>query len=186
MPSSTTNYALPYPLSSDNNNVPSDMAALATAVDTTVKAQVARPVFFAVLAANQSLTVSGAGQTVLWPTETIDDLNWHSTSSNTSRVTPTLPGRYLCNFSVMFAASATGERRAYVLKNGSSNHIFNRGQNQGANSMSLNVTGLVICNGSTDYIETQAFQSSGGALDMLGAGDATFSTSLEVVYLGNF
>lgn len=186
MPSSTTNYALPYSVATDAVNPPSDFAALATAVDTTIKAQVSRPACILVLAANFTVTTTATITSIPFPgAEVLDDLNWHNPASNPSRIVPTLPGRYLVNLNAMFAANATGDRRCYVEKNGAQGHIFARSQNQGANSMSLSATGLVICNGTTDFIEGAAFQASGAALDMLGAGDATFSTSIEVIYLGN-
>lgn len=186
MPSSTPNYALPYPLTTDANNPPSDFAALATAVDTTIKAQGTRPMFLAVLTANFTMG-NNAFSNVPWGagTEIIDELSWHDTVTNNTRVKPTLPGRYFCSFIPTFAANATSERRSYIAKNGTSSHNFARGQAQGANSMTLAVSGLVVMNGTTDYVEAAAFQLSGGSLDLLGAGDAPFSTSFEMIYLGN-
>lgn len=185
MPSSTTNYALPYPLSSDNNNVPADMAALATATDTTIKAQVSRPMTVLALAANQAITNNAINNVVWSGAEILDDLNWHSTVTNPSRITPTLAGRYLVNFCTVFAANATGARRCYVLKNGATNHLFTVQIANSANGISGNATGIVICNGTTDYIEAAVFQASGVTMDIQGSGDTTFSTSIEVIYMGN-
>lgn len=188
MPSSTTNYALPYPVATDAVNPPADFAALATAVDTTIKAQVSRPVCILALAANQTALLTNSIVPILFPTaptEVLDDLNWHSVSTNTSRITPTLVGRYLININVTFAANATSDRRVYALKNGATNHIWQRLFPGTANSITVSTTGVLAMNGTTDYIELGAFQNSGAGLDVLGAGDATFSTSIEVVYLGN-
>lgn len=186
MPSSTTNYALPYPVATDAVNPPADFQALANAVDTTIKAQVSRPMCVLVLATNQVGITNAAIVALLFPgAEVIDDLNWHSTTTNTSRVTPSLPGRYLVNISVTFAANATGDRRVYALKNGVSNHTWSRVYPGAANAVTVAATGVLVCNGTTDYIEAGALQTSGAALDVAGAGDATFSSSLEVIYLGN-
>ncbi len=116
--------------------------------------------------------------------EVRDDRGWHSTSSNTARVTPDLPGRYLCIGNVYFAASSVGDRRVYVTKNGSSNGVWGREIANGGNGLTLLVTGVLEANGTGDYFQLEAFQSSGGALNVQGSGDVTFSTTFEVVYFG--
>ncbi|WP_051811950.1 hypothetical protein [Kitasatospora sp. MBT63] len=99
--------------------------------------------------------------------ETVDTYNGHSTSVNTSRYTPTVPGYYEVNGVYGPAASASGNRFLLVAKNGVATAL---GQGGGAaaaatNTGSVQVTDTVFCNGSTDYIEIRAFQNSGGALN---------------------
>lgn len=177
----TTGLGLPYPASTDQPRGWEQIQALADGVN----ALLYRPVCVLALSSAFSLASSGSIISVSFPgTEIIDDLAWHDTSTNPSRVTPNKPGRYLVNWNATFAANATGARRLYILKNGSSNRLFTVTPVVTANQTSLAVSGLVVCNGTTDYIEAAALQSSGGALDLQGAGDATFSTSLEVSYWG--
>jgi hypothetical protein len=144
-----------------------------------------QPIFQAFLTANQTLTTSTI-TALLFSTEALDDRGWHSVSVNTSRVTPDLPGRYLVNVSANFVANATGARRVYGLKNGATNHVFSVIPVVTANQVTVAASGIIVCNGTTDYIEGAAFHSVGANLDVVGGGDATFSTFLEVTYLGNY
>ena len=65
-------------------------------------------------------------------TEIFDDLNWHSTSVNTSRVTPTYAGRYLVTGQVSWVAAAGGDRRVMILKNGSFTNMWNTANASGS------------------------------------------------------
>ena len=111
--------------------------------------------------ANNSLTALGID------TEEVDTYNAHSTSTNNSRYTPVVAGYYLVIGSYGYAANATGNRFALIYRKGA---LVNRGQNGGLAPAATNTgvtqaVAVVYCNGSTDYIETYAFQTSGGALN---------------------
>jgi hypothetical protein len=126
--------------------------------------------------------------------EISDTSGWHSTSSNTSRVVPTLAGVYLCVGRIYWAASLdSGDRRAYIAVNGSQTGNWSRGFPPGTGGsypgtsgagVSQDVSAVVTLNGSTDYVELQGYQATGGALNITGAGDQTFSTTFDVIYLG--
>lgn len=110
---------------------------------------------------NGSLTALGLD------TEEVDTYNGHDTVTNNSRYTPTVAGYYLVLGCYGYAANATGNRFAFVYKNGA---LVVRGQNGGpapgaANTGVTQVAAVVYCNGSTDYVETYCYQSSGGALN---------------------
>lgn len=112
----------------------------------------------------QSLT-SGSVTPITWPTPVLDLYGGYSAGTPT-RYTGQVAGYYLISGSVSVAPNATGNRIAEIHKNGSGSAVV-----QGAvpaagaaNSTTVPVTGFVFLNGSTDYIELDGFQSSGGPL----------------------
>lgn len=121
------------------------------------------------LTGNQSIATSGADQAVLWGagTEVKDAFGFHSTSSNTSRITvPSgYDGSYRLYANLQYAANATGLRGVEVYKNGSfdlprySNAVF-----AGAgNDVEVEWIYDLVAG---DYLEIWAYQTSGGALNI--------------------
>lgn len=103
---------------------------------------------------------------ITFDTEVIDTENGHSTSTNPSRYTVTIPGYFDVDALVLYNNNGTGARRAAIAVNGT--EIIE------ANYMT--VTGVVSTSAATvativgplnigDYIETFALQNSGGALN---------------------
>lgn len=166
-------------------NVSAGAPILAQTINDLILAAINRPMCRLALPANQSInntTVTsiafGSGS------ETRDDRNWHSTSSNTSRVTPDLLGRYLCIANIGWAGNATGDRRTYIAKSGTTNGNFGRAVNLNTSGPQVQAMGVWEIDTLGQYFECQGYQSSGGALAASGAGDATFSTTFEVIYMG--
>lgn len=100
-------------------------------------------------------------------TSVVDSYGGHSNVTNNSRYTPQVGGYYIVVGSYGCAANATGNRFVQIYKNGS---LVNLGQNGGqaanaANAGSTQVLTIVLCNGTTDYLEVYAFQNAGGALN---------------------
>jgi hypothetical protein len=93
-----------------------------------------------------------------WDTDTM-----HSTTTNTSRLTATKAGKYLVVGMVWFNTNGTGIRNIYIYKNGSV--VAQTGENtcSSANSTILNIVNFVDL-AVNDYIELEAYQSSGGDL----------------------
>lgn len=109
--------------------------------------------------ANNSVT------SLTWDTEDMDSDGWHSTSSNTSRITPTKAGWIRFTGTITFANNSAGRRGIALRFNGSTTWwgttIFS-----GVNAnLTVTLTVTVPANGSTDYFEIGAFQDSGGALN---------------------
>lgn len=102
--------------------------------------------------------------------EVVDVGDMHSTSVNTSRITIPADGAgiYHVYASVIWAASASGNRRIVgILVNGSAANPAVR-QDQGPVGSGItvvNVSGFVAVSGG-DYIEINAYQDSGGALNV--------------------
>jgi hypothetical protein len=119
---------------------------------------------------------------VTFDSENFDVNGYHSTSTNTSRIT--IPsgkaGYYLISGSLGFGGNTTGIRISYLYKNGSLLNLPATIPAVVANDVrvSFNYTvNLAV----SDYIELFAYQNSGGSLNVSGdAVDTTFSIS----YLG--
>lgn len=152
-----------------------------------------------------------AGQTIASSTDTIltfgagsevyDDDNWHNTSSNTSRITPTTAGRYKVTIRGVFAFNITiASCNVYLSKNGT---IYDRGGNmKPVNNVTSTTTGTtaglqytsntavfageivtyVDMNGTTDYLEMGTNQISIAAVsrdtNAAASGRSTFTAEL--------
>jgi hypothetical protein len=109
---------------------------------------------------------NGTNTALTWDTEDFDTDGFHSTSSNTSRIT--IPsgkgGKYLFIGATMYAANATGVRIAKLFKNGSEliQSEFNKGD--GTNFTAININAILDLV-ATDYVEFVTLQNSGGSLN---------------------
>jgi hypothetical protein len=118
---------------------------------------------------------------ITFNSEFYDTNSYHSTSTNTSRLTVPTTGYYLITVSVGFAANALGYRFAKVQKNGSTN-VGSLGINyspSGTYDVQLNQS-IVVSATAADYFEIIVFQNSGGALD----GGSTSTLPVTITYLG--
>jgi hypothetical protein len=119
---------------------------------------------------------------ITFDTEEFDTDAYHSTSSNTSRIT--IPsgkgGKYLFVMTANFASNGSGQRLLMLYKNGAV-HKYSTSL-AGTASFSFRATTSVIVSAvATDYFEFAVYQDSGVSLDINGsATDTTFATT----YLG--
>ena len=131
-----------------------------------------------------SQTISNSTQTaVTFDAELFDTDSFHSTSSNTSRVTiPSgLGGKYLITCGTFWNASASGRRQALVMKNGS-DVVAKAGTITGTTVGVLGLYGSAVVNLTVgDYIELRVEQNSGGDLDMY---KRVEDAALTIAYLG--
>lgn len=132
----------------------------------------------------QSINTNSATE-VTFNSENFDTDGFHSTSTNTGRMT--IPsgkaGKYLIIGYIDFNINGTGYRQAELLKNGSqlvSGYYVNRSVGTSAET-GVNPVAVADC-AVGDYITMNAFQDSGGALT-IGTYGSTRS-SLTVIYLG--
>lgn len=95
-------------------------------------------------------------------TEAYDTDAMHSTSVDTSRITIVTAGTYLFTGYVAFATNATGIRGARFFANGVTAYA-QQGQPAAAGAGACSVTDVIPCTAG-QYVELQAFQSSGGNL----------------------
>jgi hypothetical protein len=126
--------------------------------------------------ANQSIPSSGIPALLTWDTEQRDDYNAHSTTSNTSRITVPA-GIYYARFRahVTWAANSTGARQIYIRRNAAGDFTTPAGTMIGHDvrtasneSSGMADTGLIAVTPG-DYYEAGAYQTSGGALNVIAA-----------------
>ena len=119
-------------------------------------------------------------------TETFDVGGYHSTSSNTSRIT--VPsgkaGYYLVNARWSWDnASTAGYRFGRIMKNGSQYNYMAEDPTSNLYRVTLAIHDIIYL-AVGDYIEIEVLQNSGGALTLNGSNYSTGVTSFSVEYLG--
>jgi hypothetical protein len=94
------------------------------------------------------------------------------TNSNfdSSRFTPTVAGYYQINCTV-YSAAAPQYLQVKIYKNGS---VHSGAVHTNVQTFASNVSDLVYCNGTTDYIEMYAIQQGGGTVSVTTGTDATY------------
>ena len=154
-----------------------------------VRRQVNRPVCRLTLTSNVTLNSTGSNIGIVFGsgTEVLDDRGWHSISTNTSRVTPDLAGRYLVQANATFAGAATTtvDRRVMVLKNSGLTACWFRNSSPltASQSMSVAISDVIEMNGTTDFFQMAAFTQV--VQDLAGTGDSVGSTCFTVTFLGD-
>ena len=132
--------------------------------------------------ANQSISTATA-TAVTWDTELKDTDAFHSTSSNTSRIT--IPagkaGMYLVTGQLSFASNSTGLRNCEIKKNGVGYFIPWVSPATNGDWSAGSISNIIEL-AETDYIELFAYQNSGGNLNINGG--ATYGAVFQVQYLG--
>lgn len=104
-------------------------------------------------------------------------------SSNPARLTAPITGRYMAVGSVTFEANATGFRRVWVEKDGSSTLARSESSTALAGSaLWLNVATPAFTMTKGEYIRLMVRQNSGGTLAVLNS--STFSPTLSLIYVG--
>ena len=127
---------------------------------------------------------------ITWDTETFDTDAFHSTSTNTSRIT--IPsgkgGYYRVTTRITFAGVTTFKsRQVRLYKNGSGFELFNQVSSGASsegddNSYELNTIVSLVA---TDYLEIYAYQLSGSSLAVRGNAQFSMPQSIFTVnYLG--
>jgi hypothetical protein len=102
--------------------------------------------------------------TLTWNQEDFDTDGFHSTSTNTSRIT--IPagkaGKYLVTSKVQYTSNSSGRRIVQITKNGANAWDF---ESASPGSTDLQLQGVAIIDLTVgDYVETTAWQNSGASL----------------------
>jgi hypothetical protein len=110
-------------------------------------------------------------------TKLIFDTELWDTNSNfaSSRFTPTVAGYYQINAAYQISGSAPGF--LLIAKNGSDGTAGSKRGSwlSNANFQDMHVSGLVYCNGTTDYIEIQMYHTLGSAVTPQGNSQGSIS-----------
>ncbi len=146
-----------------------------------------RPLVRLIQQATQNLT--NAANTVITfgaGSEDIDTHGFHDTSTNPSRVTPTVAGYYRCFATLSMAASgAITLLSVVVAKNGTPQQPLVRTRpNTTVTAMSVQASAIIQLNGSGDYVEMIGNQTSGGTVATQASGG--INSVLEVEFLRPF
>jgi hypothetical protein len=139
--------------------------------------------------ATQSLA-TGTWVALTWNVETNDSNAFHDNVTNNSRVT--IPagyaGRYLITTTICYDQSGgTGARYIGVYKNGGNVSLTAIGIAGGgvvvSGTLPITYTEIVNCS-VADYLEIYGYQSSGGALSVIGNASGVGISNFNVTYLG--
>lgn len=125
--------------------------------------------------ANQSLS-NNTYTALTFNSEDYDTDAFHSTSSNTSRIT--IPsgkaGYYLITATALFDVSSTGSRTLTIKKNGTTDLLYTLMPSQATDETSTAIT--LLTNAAVgDYYEVFARQKSGGNLNVLGGASGSYT-----------
>jgi hypothetical protein len=114
-------------------------------------------------------------------TDEIDTADFHSTSTNTSRVTPTVAGYYWVQGGVALGgATDYTVVQAYIARNGSAlAPAFRITPSASSQTLVLTAAAVVECNGSTDYFEIYYVATRSGAGTSATVVSAQFACVLE-------
>lgn len=120
---------------------------------------------------NQSVP-NGTHTVITYDSERWDTDNIHSTVSNTGRLTCKTAGKYMIVFSALFSANANGKRQYNIRLNGTTWIAITRtglDSDNHTQPISSTIYDLAV----NDYVESLAYQNSGGALDIIYGAQAT-------------
>ncbi|MFE9127107.1 hypothetical protein ACFYOF_17080 [Streptomyces sp. NPDC007148] len=143
-----------------------------------------QPIFIGYQSTVQSIP-NNAWTSFTIDTEILDSDGGHSTTTNTSRYTATVPGVYLVFGTSGYVSNTTGLRRARIALNGSPVIGAGMGSDTHAASGAIGefVGSLVPMNGTTDFVEVQGYQTSGGALNSNTNPATEFTPSLRCFWI---
>lgn len=127
------------------------------------------PSFKAYLGSTQSIANSATKAVAVFDTEEYDS-NSAFDAATTYRFTPQTAGKYLVVLRLSFESSTTSSADMAIMKN-TTEVATQKGFDRAASTSSI-----IDLNGSTDYVEAQVKQQSGGALNLsAGPDDCEFS-----------
>ena len=127
---------------------------------------------------------TGVTTAVTFNTESFDTDGFHSTTTNTSRMTVPAGkgGKYLVTGGATFATNSTGNREIYIYKNGNQySSAFSPGTSVGSTSV---VISDIVTLSPTEYVEIRVAQDSGSTVDLRGDNWGTGATFLGITFIG--
>lgn len=123
--------------------------------------------------------VTSGGSAVSWDVEDEDTTaTWHSTVTNTSRITPDVAGSITFTATLHFVANATGRRGVGVRVNGTSVYYGQIIPASSGGTQGVTVTVTLEANGTTDYFECFGYQDSGAGLNLTDGNSTRFEARM--------
>lgn len=132
--------------------------------------------------ANISITTSGVSQALTFNSEQYDDFAIHSTSVNTSRLIAPRTGVYHIFGHVEFAVNATGSRLIVIYFNGTTDIAVEGKTAMGGGLGTFCSVSTIYPLAVGEYVELVVNQTSGGALNVISAGNR--SPEFGMMYVG--
>ena len=124
---------------------------------------------------------TGVYTTLSFHADEVNTDGTHSTAVNNSRLTAQLSGKYLVGYSVQYVVNNVGHRSGRLLKNGAS-IVTNLMSVRAISGDDTIVSGQVILAlAARDYVELQAYQTSGGDLNVRSGPEGTW---FSILYVG--
>lgn len=116
---------------------------------------------------------------VTFQTEDIDPYNWHSPTTNPSRITPNIPGWYRGWFSIGMSTATGGSYRVGYVWRSAVTGRSRRDSKPPVSTASKSLRGIPFfmpMNGTTDYFEVIGYQDTGSSmtLNVSSAGNSEF------------
>lgn len=133
------------------------------------------------LSANQSITTA-TNTKLNWDTELFDTDTFHDNVTNNTRLTVPVSGKYRIDVNVKWAGNATGSRTVRIQYSNGGVNVMDL-ENSPGNASNYSQAGSAVINmSSSEYVEIEVVQSSGGNLNVLGGAEG--STSVSMTYIG--
>lgn len=131
---------------------------------------------------DQTLT-TGVAAAIAFTIERYDTDALHDNSTNNTRLTVPITGKYLVVGHARFATNGTGVRELRIIRNGTTASPIAYTNMNPPSASTANLMIATIWNmAAADYVELYAFQNSGGDLAVAAVGD--FSPEFMIAYLG--
>ena len=154
-----------------------DTIALASGASQTLA--VNTPAFHATMNATQSIAHATATK-LNFDTEVFDTDSDYDTTNK--RFLPTVAGKFFFHASMLFnKASSVGGVQILFRKNGSDAVRTLQGHFYGNDNQNYMVSGIISCNGSSDYVECFAQQDSGGSCNINNDSPFTFFQGYKII-----
>lgn len=106
-------------------------------------------------------------QSLTFDSERFDTDSIHSTSTNTGRLTCNTAGKYIIVGNVLWDTNASGRRGLRIRANGASTIGFHQYENVPDSAINpVQIVTTIYALAIDDYVQLQAFQNSGGSLNI--------------------
>jgi len=137
------------------------------------------PAFHATMSGDQNLS-NDTDTKINFNTEVFDTNNNYNTSN--FRFTPTVAGKYFFIFSMLISSgSGIGVVQPKLKKNGSDALITRNAHFYGAAQQSYMISGIISCDGSSDYIEAFGAQNSGSTKPVIATVTSSFFQGYKLI-----
>lgn len=109
-----------------------------------------------------------SGAVITWNSETVDDGTWHSTSSNTSRITPGVAGRYRATAYIKHSSATNYFFYTVAFRVAGSTYVAKDVRTTGSDVPNEVVISCPLILTASDYVEVYIENNAGASLTVTG------------------